>query len=112
MHASHRRLATVAINGRWLEPCHVEVFQNAERLRDGNAAGRRCSHAADPIGAVGRAHRVAFNRLIVCEIAHLGQARRDGERGITTARHLDFVDDVLRDGAGVERAGTGGGNGR
>ena len=112
MHAGYRWLAAVAVNGRWLESRHVEVFQHAQRLRDRNAARRRRAHAAHPIGAVRRAHRVAFDRLIVRQIGHLGQARRDGEGGAATAGHLDFVDDVLRDGAGVERIGTGRRDGR
>ncbi|EGF33287.1 hypothetical protein IMCC9480_799 [Oxalobacteraceae bacterium IMCC9480] len=107
VHAQHAGFAAIDIERAGPVARHVEVLDDAEDLRDGDAARRRWRHAADFEVAIGRTDRRAFFGAV---IGHVGQ-RRDTGRGGAVIRAGDFRDD----GAGdrtvtVKRVGTFAGN--
>ena len=106
VYAHHGGLAAVGVHGGGLVAGQVEIFQRAQGRGHGHATRRGCAHAADPVAAVGGADRVALLGLVIGQVAQLGQARGDGEAGAAAAGHLDLLDDVLCDRAGVQRVGA------
>ncbi len=104
MHALHGRLAAFQIDRGRGERRKAEVLQNAQNLRDRDAARRWRRHAANGVDrAVTAADGVAPLRLVVGQIGQRRQARRDRAAVVGAAGDADLVDDRLREHAGVQR---------
>ena len=113
MHAHHAGHAALVAGVGGAVLGEVEVLQNAQRLRDGDAARRRWRHGADVVAAaVGGAHRLALFGLVVLEVGDRHQAGGDGRLGcIVTHRLGGLGHDGFRQRAGIHGIGPAGGQG-
>ncbi len=74
-----------------LQRTQIESFEDRQRLQDRHAARGRRAHAANPVGAIGAAHRLPLDRLVVLQVLlaqrarFAGLARRPDHRAADTA---------------------------